>query len=152
MSPRLLYRTFAIAETVTWTMLIAGLILEYVVDATRLGITIAGPIHGFVFLSFAAVALIVGVNQRWRMPLIVAAVATAVVPYATIPFDRYLEKRSLLDGGWRRERTADPRDDRLPSVLLRTLLGHPVAALLIVALGVAGVFAVLLTLGPPGGR
>jgi len=134
---------------VTWTLLLIGLALEYVLAVTRVGIQVAGPIHGFVFLAYAAVAVIVGVNQRWRMGRMAAALACAVVPYATVPFDRALERHGLLDGGWRRERSADPRDSRPPSVLLRVLLRHPFASAGVVMLGVVVVFGVLLALGPP---
>ncbi|MEY2849403.1 MAG: hypothetical protein RI885_2070 [Actinomycetota bacterium] len=151
-SPRQPYRLLAIAETVTWTLLIAGMVLKYVTMTTDVGVSIAGPIHGFVFLAYAAGAVIIGVNQRWKPTLMAAAVASAVVPYATIPFDRYLEKRGLLDGGWRGERTADPRDDSIPNRLLRVLLAHPIAATIAVLAGVSLVFGALLVVGPPGGR
>lgn len=32
-TPRLFYRTVAIAEAVTWTLLITGMVLKYVADA-----------------------------------------------------------------------------------------------------------------------
>jgi hypothetical protein len=39
-SPRLFYRTVAVAEAVTWTLLLAGMLLKYVAQAGSLGVLI----------------------------------------------------------------------------------------------------------------
>ncbi|WP_052323548.1 DUF3817 domain-containing protein [Leifsonia xyli] len=96
MPPRLLYRTLAIAEAATWTLLLAGMLLKYAVKVGDWPVVVAGSLHGFVFLSYAIVATLVNVNQRWRLPLIVLAVVTAIVPYATVPFDLWADR----SGGW----------------------------------------------------
>ena len=152
LNPRRFYRIVAIAEAVTWTLLIAGLLLKYVLDAGDLGVRVGGSIHGFVFLVYAATAVLVGVNQRWRVGLIAMGVVTAIVPYATIPFDRWLERGDKLEGDWRTMATDDPRDHTWIDRLLRWFLGHPIVLAVLLAVGVAAVFTVLLILGPPGGR
>jgi hypothetical protein len=78
-------------------------------------------------------------------------VSTAVVPYATIPFDRWLERRTLLDGGWRREATDDPRDHTVVSRLLRVGLARPLLLASVLVVGLVAVFTTLLVMGPPGG-
>ncbi|MFZ4895348.1 DUF3817 domain-containing protein [Plantibacter sp. Mn2098] len=149
MSPRIFFRTVAIAEAVTWTLLIIGLILKYVVDAGDLGVRIGGSIHGFVFLVYAASAVVVGLNQRWSVPTIAAGVASAVIPYATIPFDVWADRTGRLDGAWRIEQTDDPRDARWFDRTLRWFLGHPVVFGAIFVVGVVVVFSALLVGGPP---
>ena len=151
-TPRSFYRIVAIAEAVTWTLLIAGLLLKYVLDAGDLGVRVGGSIHGFVFLAYAATAVLVGVNQRWPLGLIAMGVVTAIVPYATIPFDRWLEKNGKLEGGWRTTATDDPRDNTWIDRLLRWFLNHPVLLGALLVVGIVLVFTVLLILGPPGGR
>jgi integral membrane protein len=150
-TPRSFYRVVAIAEAITWTMLIAGLLLKYVFDAGDLWVRIGGSIHGFVFLAYAATAVLVGVNQRWRVGLIAFGVVTAIVPYATIPFDRWLERNSRLDGEWRTQATDDPRDHTWIDRLLRWFLNHPVVLGALLVVGVAVIFTVLVIIGPPGG-
>jgi integral membrane protein len=153
-SPRLLYRTVAIAEAITWTLLIGGMLLKYVIAPGEFGdaaVRVGGFVHGFVFLAYGVTAVLVGINQRWRPRLILLGLATAVVPYATIPFDRWLERRTLLSGGWRREATADPRDHTVVSRLLRWGLARPVLLGTVLVLGLAAVFTTLLVMGPPGG-
>jgi integral membrane protein len=151
-TPRAFYRIVAIAEAVTWTLLITGLLQKYVLDGGDLGVRIGGSIHGFVFLVYAATAVLVGINQRWRIGLIAVGVVTAVVPYATIPFDRWLEKNGKLEGGWRTAATDDPRDQVWIDRLMRWLLSHPALLSVLLVAGVVAVFSVLLILGPPGGR
>ena len=155
MSPRLFYRTVAIAEAVTWTLLIGGMLLKYVLlpgETGDLALRIGGFLHGLVFIAYGMTAVLVGVNQRWSPRLIVAAVATAIVPYATIPFDRLLERRGRLDGDWRHTITSDPRDHTWVSVVLRWMLNRPILLGTLFVVGLVSIMATLLVIGPPGGR
>lgn len=152
MSPRLFYRTLAFAEAVTWTLLILGLLMKYVWDLGDVGVRVGGSIHGFVFLAYAGTAVLVGLNQRWSVGLLALGVVTAVVPYATIPFDLWADRTGRLDGGWRREATDDPRDRSRLDRLLRWFLTHPVLLIVLFVVALVVVFATLLTLGPPGGE
>jgi integral membrane protein len=148
-TPRSFYRVLSIAEAVTWTLLIAGMLLKYVANAGSLPVLIGGSIHGFVFISYALTAALVGLNQRWKIGQIVLAVATAIVPYATIPFDRWLERKGMLEGEWRLEATDDPRDKGWIDRLMRWFLNHPVVLGVILLVAIAVVFTVLVSLGPP---
>jgi integral membrane protein len=65
MSPRSLFRRFAFAEAVTWTLLIGGLVLKATAGVPQIALTVVGGIHGAVFLTYAVVASLTGVNQRW---------------------------------------------------------------------------------------
>lgn len=151
MSPRLLFRTVAIAEAITWSLLIGGMLQKYVAEAGEFGVQIGGFLHGLVFLAFGITAVLVGVNARWSLRLQVLAVVTAVVPFATIPLDRWLERRRMLEGPWRRTRTEDPRDHTRTAALLRWLVNRPVrfGAGLVACLAV--LMGALLVAGPPGG-
>ncbi|WEG09578.1 DUF3817 domain-containing protein [Microbacterium horticulturae] len=150
-SPRGWYRTVAIAESITWTLLIAGMLLKYVAGLGSLPVLIGGSIHGFVFITYGMTAVLIGVNQRWSPARIVGAVATAIVPYATIPFDRWLERRGLLEGDWHLEATDDPRDQFWTRRFLRWMLNHPVTLIVTFVVGIAVIMTALLLIGPPGG-
>ncbi len=154
-TPRGLYRTLSVAETVTWTLLILGLLAKYLVLVGPTGdlvLRISGTVHGFVFLSYGATAILVGINQRWNPLLAVAAVATAIVPYATIPFERWLERRKKLDGTWRVTAGDDPRDAHWFDRLVRWMLNRPYLLGTLIVAAIVMLFIVLLVLGPPGGR
>lgn len=151
LTPRLFYRTVAIAEAITWTLLITGMIMKYGFDLGGLPVLIGGSIHGFVFITYALTAVLVGVNQRWAVGQIVFAVFTAIVPYATIPFDIWLDKKGKLDGPWRKVATDDPRDHTWVSRLLRWFLNHPIMLGALFAVGIVVIMTTLLIIGPPGG-
>ncbi|QEW03716.1 DUF3817 domain-containing protein [Microbacterium lushaniae] len=150
-APLTLFRTLAIAEAVSWTILIAALIVR-AVAGLDVAVTIGGAIHGFVFLSYGATAILVALNQRWRAWPTVVAVASAVIPYATIPTEIWLNRSGRLTGQWRLEETDDPRDRTVLDRMLRFFLRRPwVLALLLVA-AIVVLYVVLLIVGPPGGR
>lgn len=152
MSPRAFYRFLAFAEAVTWTLLIIAMVLKYALHAGGLPVQIAGSIHGFVFISYALTAGLVGVNQHWPKRLIILAVATAVVPYATVPFDLKMDRNGKLDGAWRRSATADPRDQTRVSRLLRWMLRRPAVLSGVFLLAIVVIMGTLLFIGPPGGQ
>lgn len=152
MSPRTFYRTIAIAEAVTWTLLIAGMIMKYVFKVGDWPVSVGGFAHGLVFIAYVTTAVLVGLNQRWPARLIVGAAATAFVPYLTIPFDRWLEKKDRLDGGWRTTATAHPRDRHWVDATLRWMLNRPVLLIVVFVVFVGGIMATMLFVGPPGGR
>ncbi|WP_173921427.1 DUF3817 domain-containing protein [Agromyces sp. Marseille-P2726] len=151
MSPKRLFRILAFAEAVTWTILITALVLRYAAGLDA-AVLVGGSIHGFVFLAYAFQAVLVGVNQRWSIGLMAFAVLTAVVPYATIPFELWLIRRGRLEGGWRHEAGDHPADGTWVNRMLRWFLARPVLLTVVAAVGIAAVFAALLVIGPPGGR
>ena len=151
MSPRRLFGVLAFAEAVTWTLLITALILRAVAHV-EWAVGVAGGIHGFVFLAYAATALLVAINQRWSIGVAVLAVGSAVIPYATIATELWLARSGRLDGGWRREASDNPRDRSVVDRLARWFICHPILLVTAGVVAVAAVFVVLLALGPPGGR
>lgn len=148
MLPRALFRTVAFAEAVTWTLLLIGLFLKYVTRTTDVGVSIAGGIHGFVFLCYAFTAAFTWINQKWSAGTGLLAVVSAVIPYATIPVEKSLDRRGLLAGEWR---LAAGRDEPVGALekLQAWVLAKPLVALVVVLVGVAAVFSFLLYMGPP---
>ena len=148
-TPRRLFRFAAIAEAITWTLLITGLILRATTDFA-LGVTIAGGIHGFVFLSYGATAVLLAVNQRWHPGVAALAIVSAIVPYATIPVELWLARTGRLDGLWRCEASDDPRDATWVDRTMRWFLRNPAVLVVLLLAAVVVLFTVLLILGPPG--
>ncbi|WAB84360.1 DUF3817 domain-containing protein [Microcella daejeonensis] len=151
LTPKRLYRLVAIAEAITWTALISGLVIRAVVggETGDLAVRIGGSVHGFVFLAYGATAVLTAINQRWGIPLVLLAVVTAIVPYATIPLDVWAHRTGRLEGGWRREATDDPRDRFWVDRLVRWMLRHPILLAVALLLAVVALFTVLLIVGPP---
>lgn len=146
LSPRILFRIFAIAEMFTWAGLITALILR-AMDITNI-VPIAGGVHGFVFLCYAVTTVFVWVNQQWRFGLGLTGLLLAIVPFATLPFEIIIDRRGLLNGTWRLAPGGEePRGfiEKLQAWILRHLL---LAVVLLIVL-ISAVFIILLVLGPP---
>lgn len=150
-TPKSLFRALAIAEAISWTLLIAGLIVRAVTDWAP-AVSIGGGIHGFVFLSYGATAVLVSKNQRWHIGPTAVAIVSAVVPYATIPVEIWLNRTERLIGQWRKEASADPRDAAWHDRLMRVMLRRPWILGALLGTVIVAVFVALLVMGPPGGR
>jgi integral membrane protein len=148
MTPRALFRIVAIAELVTWTLLIAGMVMRYALGLGDFGVRVGGSIHGFVFLAYLVLTTVVAVNQRWSFGVTALGWASAIVPYTTLPFEVGVARRGMLDGDWRRGATAGARRHPLDRLLF-FVVGRPVIAGAIGVVLVAAVFGVLLSVGPP---
>jgi len=131
---------------ITWAGLIAALILRSLDIANIVPVT--GGIHGFVFLCYAATTVFVWVNQRWRAAVGLTGLFLAVVPFATVPFERWVDRRGHLNGDWRLRPGGDSPRGFVEHVQA-WVLKRPVLAIVLVIVLIAAVFVVLLWLGPP---
>ena len=148
MTPLRLFRTVAVAEAVTWALLLGGMFLKYVTETTELGVRVGGMLHGVVFIAYCLTTLLVAVDQRWSLGRTVAGLACSVPPFATVPFDRYAERRGLLGAAWRlRSAPAAGPAEKVAGWLLRNPLRGLVAGLVAVAV----LTGVALVAGPPAG-
>ena len=148
MTPKKLFNVFAKAEAVTWTLLISALIARAAgLDPALVGV--AGGIHGAVFLGYAVTAALTGANQRWGFGKTALAVALAIVPLATVPFETRLQRNGSLEGSWRTTVTDDPGDAGLIDRLFRWFIARPITLVLVIVLVLTALFVLLLSLGSP---
>ena len=150
MSPRALYRRIALAEVVSWALLITGMVLKYVTRTTDLAVTIFGMVHGVVFISFCLITVLLWVNQRWTVREGLLGLASAVPPFLTVWWERRLDRAGRLDGGWRLGRDGEAPANPAER-LVAALLARPVVAVAVGLLAVAALTSVALVVGPPVG-
>lgn len=147
-SPRTLYATVALAETITWALLLLSMALKYG-GVTAAVTPIAGGVHGFVFLSFCVATVVVWVNNQWPAREGVLGLASAVIPFATIPYERRADRAGRLDQGWRFGPTDSSQPRNVPEKVVAFIVRRPWPAVGVAFLGVAIVFGLLLALGSP---
>lgn len=146
MSPRLLFRRVAIAEAITWALLLAGMFLKYVTETTELGVRVFGMVHGVVFVAYCVTTVLVAVDQRWSAGRTLLGLAAAVPPFFTVLFDRYAERRgALADTWWLRDAEPTGLVQRTAAWLLR----NPRRGVLSGLVAVAALTGLALLVGPP---
>lgn len=150
-TPRSLYKVFALSEGVTWTLLLGGLAVRALFGINPLLLTIIGGLHGAVFLGYGVSAALIGVNNRWGFGRTVLAIALAIIPFATVPFEISAERKGRLTGEWRRTKSADPRDANWFDSLFRWFINRPLLLALVLLVVTYTIFMTLLFIGPPGG-
>lgn len=148
MTPRTLFRSVAVAEAITWAILLAGMYLKYVAETTEVLVSVGGALHGFVFLTYLVSTAFVWVNQRWSTRTGILGLLAGIVPFATVLFDWQLERRGKLDGGWRLAAGKDKPSGAVEN-LQAWVLRNPLTAVFVAIVGVSVVFAALLIAGPP---
>jgi integral membrane protein len=147
-TPYALFRLAAVAEAITWTLLIIGMVLKYVTQTTDRAVSVFGLLHGIVFLAYVLVSLGLWVNNRWPTKVGVMALASSVPPYGTLWFERFAEQNHHLSGGWRlRDKTSAPQSTA--ERLLAWSLRRPVLAAVAAVVVIAATTSVLLWIGPP---
>ncbi|KGN33886.1 membrane protein [Knoellia sinensis KCTC 19936] len=148
MTPKLLFRRVAVAEAITWALLLFGMFLKYVTETTELGVRIFGMLHGVVFIAYGLVAIATWVNQKWSLRTGLMSLVSAVPPFATILFDRSAESAGQLEGPWRFA-VGGESPSSLPERLLAWLTRNPALAAVVGVVAVAGLTGAALFVGPP---
>jgi integral membrane protein len=92
------FRILAVAEAISWAALLAGMYFKWIAGTTEVGVQVAGPIHGALFVGYGAAALALWRLQRWPFMVAFFAGISAVFPFATILFERWAGKRGYLGG------------------------------------------------------
>ena len=149
LSPKKLFQLFATAEVFTWAFLLASLAIRSTIGIAPEVIFAVGATHGFVFLGYGVTAALVGVNQRWKLGRVLIGIALAIVPFATLPYDKSLSKKGLLEGQWRTTKSDTPSDNSWFDGLFRWFIARPLLLISVLLAGVVAMFSFLLFLGPP---
>lgn len=105
------FRILAVAEACSWAALLAGMYAKWIAGATELGVQVAGPVHGALFIGYGIAALMLWRVQRWPFLVAVLAGASAIFPFATLLFERWAGRRGYLSAA----RTAEPSAALEPS-------------------------------------
>lgn len=83
-----LFRLAAIAEAVGWSLLITGILLrDYVMHGNNDPVTIAGQIHGMLFLSYIAAVIVCAPSLGWSLPRTLVAGLCSVPPYGSLVYE-----------------------------------------------------------------
>jgi integral membrane protein len=94
-----LFRAVAIAEALSWTGLLIGMVFKYLVVGDEIGVKIFGPIHGGLFLLYLGVTVLAGRRLQWSPGVLVLALLAGIPPLATLVFERWATRTGRLRTG-----------------------------------------------------
>lgn len=93
------FRIAVVAEAISWTGLLIGMLFKYLVVHTAIGVHIFGPIHGVLFLAYSVLAVRVWRRQPWTKRIGVIALLAGIPPYGTVVFERWASRTGRLSEG-----------------------------------------------------
>jgi integral membrane protein len=111
------FRLLAVAEAFSWATLLAGMYFKWIAGTTELGVEIAGPVHGALFIGYGVAALVLWRLRRWPFKVALLAGLSAVFPFATVLFERWALRRGYLSAG---QLPAD--EDRVHGLVMESAL------------------------------
>ena len=89
-----LFRAAAIAETITWTLLIIGIVFKHFTWPLYDWILpIAGSLHGICVIGYMLLIAAAFRSMRWSYLKMIIAEAVSVVPYLALVFEQYEARR-----------------------------------------------------------
>jgi len=102
LAPRTVARAFrvvAFAEAVSWALLLAGMFVKWVLRTSEVGVQVAGPIHGAVFVVYVVLAVACWRVLRWDLRTTALALVASIPPFATVWFERWAARTGRLPLG-----------------------------------------------------
>ncbi|HHU67195.1 DUF3817 domain-containing protein [Corynebacterium sp.] len=148
LTPSKFHRFAAGLEMFTWGFLILGMILKYS-GTTEAVVPVAGGIHGFGFLTFIAITVLLWVNNRWTFTQGLVGMGVSVIPFAAWPFTMWADRKELLAGDWRFRAGSGEEPRTFPEKVLAQFVRHPGRSIAVLLAVIAVVFTVLVMMGPP---
>ncbi|TDD44640.1 DUF3817 domain-containing protein [Nonomuraea terrae] len=91
------FRIVAVAEACSWAGLLVGMFFKYVTETGELGVKVFGPIHGALFLLYAAGVLLAAREAGWSRGAVVLGLACAVPPFTSVWFERRMAARGAAE-------------------------------------------------------
>ncbi len=91
------FRVVAIAEACSWTGLLIGMVLKYLVVFDERGVAVFGPIHGALFVAYVIVTLLAAPTFRWDRTTLVLGLLASIPPLTTLWFESRVTRRGQLE-------------------------------------------------------
>jgi integral membrane protein len=89
------FRIVALAEATSFLLLLTASVVKRTADA-EIGVTILGPIHGLLFVTYIWIALGIRADQGWDARTTLLILLGAVLPFGGYVVDRWLVRRAAL--------------------------------------------------------
>ena len=92
------FRAVAIAEAVSWALLLAGMFVKWVLGTSEVGVQVFGPVHGAVFVAYVLVSLLAWRVLHWTPGTALLALAANV--FYVVGYTMLLKRRTSQNIVW----------------------------------------------------
>ncbi|WP_332643588.1 DUF3817 domain-containing protein [Aeromicrobium sp.] len=101
MNTRTAFRTVAIAEAISWALLLSAMFCKYVLESEPFGlheggVPVAGMTHGVIFIAYVITTIVTAVIFKWRPKTTLLALAASIPPFFTYVFEVVADRKGLL--------------------------------------------------------
>lgn len=79
-------RITAVLEGLSWIALLITMVLKYKFDNPEPNMLV-GRIHGFLFIAFVIMVILVALERKWNFKLIAGSVVASFLPFGTFVAD-----------------------------------------------------------------
>ena len=98
---RTAFRTIAIAEAVSWALLLSAMFCKYVTESEPFGlreggVPVAGMIHGVIFILFVITTFVARKAFGWTTKTFLLALGSSIPPFFTVLFEVVADRKGLL--------------------------------------------------------
>ncbi len=98
---RTVFRTLAIAEAVSWAILLVAMFCKWILESEPFGLAEggvpkAGMLHGIVFVLYVLASFLSAHVFKWNLKTLVLALAASIPPLFTIWFETWADRKGLL--------------------------------------------------------
>lgn len=99
---RTLFRVVAIAEAISWLLLLAAMLCKWILETEPFGLAeggvpTAGPIHGAIFVAYVVMCIVSYFTFKWDVKTTILALVSAIPPFMTLWFEVKAEREGLLE-------------------------------------------------------
>lgn len=98
---RTAFRTVAIAEAISWALLLSAMFCKYVIESEPFGlreggVPVAGMTHGVIFVAYVLTTLVARRSFGWSHKTTLLALVASIPPFFTYVFEVVADRRGLL--------------------------------------------------------
>ncbi len=98
---RTLFRVVAIAEAISWLLLLLAMLCKWILETEPFGLAeggvpTAGPIHGGIFVAYVVMCVVAYFTFRWNVKTALLALVSAIPPFMTLWFELKADREGLL--------------------------------------------------------
>lgn len=98
---RTAFRTVAIAEAISWALLLSAMFCKWILETEPFGlheggVPVAGPIHGGIFVLYVLTSLVARRSFGWNNKTTLLALAASIPPFFTYVFEVLADRKGLL--------------------------------------------------------